>query len=191
MKRLKLAFALLILIVMSVMGYLLYRNIDLIVKDESPVEFAKEGADYSLTAPQFIEMDGDRIVLEVKAREASYFKEDDSAHLVKPRIEYLGRDNKKFVIVGNRGKVFTERNIVLLDGDVRLSTSDGYLLETPSVEYRGNEKIAYTDKKVRIRGGGFDIKGAGFEADMENEKFRINKNVEALFDESIKEQAPD
>lgn len=191
MKRLKLAFALLILIVMFLMGFILYRNIDLIVKDESPVEMAKKGADYLLSEPQFVEMDGNRVILEVKALEASYFKEDESADLVEPRVEYLGRDNRKSFILGDHGKVFTEKNVVLLDGNVKLYTSDGYLLETPSVKYSGNERVAFTEKKVRLRGKGFDIKGVGFTANMEKEKFRINDNVEALFDESIKGQVFD
>jgi len=186
MKRLKLAFAFLILTVMSVMGYLLYRNIDLIVKDESQVGFVKQEADYSLTEPHFIEMDGDRMILEVIAREATYFKKDNSADLVEPKVEYLDRDKKKSVIVGHHGKVYTDRNVVVLDGNVRLYTSDGYLLETPSVEYSGNEKRAYSDKRVSLSGDGFYMSGIGFEADTENGRFKINKSVEALFDESLK-----
>lgn len=191
MKRLKLVFALMILAVMSAMSYMLYSNIDLLAENESQTAIVKQEADYSLTEPHFIKMDGDRLVLEVKAVEASYYNKDNSADLRYPRVEYVGKDDKKSIILGNRGKVYTDENRVVLEGNVRLYTGDGYLLETPLVEYSGNEKKAYTEKKVRLRGKGFDIQGVGFSAHIENEKFQINKQVEALFDKSLEEQFPD
>jgi LPS export ABC transporter protein LptC len=64
-----------------------------------------------------------------------------------------------------------------LEGDVMLTTSDGYQLRTHSLSYRHLEKIASTSDPVEIEGEQLRLTGKGMSVDMEAKTIKIHSQV--------------
>jgi len=64
-----------------------------------------------------------------------------------------------------------------LEGDVLLTSSDGYRLKTRSIAYRHEERKAQTADPVEIEGEEIRVKGNGMVVDIEARTFRILNQV--------------
>jgi len=186
MKRLKLAFAFMMLLILALMGYMMQKNADLVTKkDHSPPEAMPE-ADISLKEPRFIEMKGARVVLEVNAGEANYFREGDAAELSKPRMVFRGEKGRRSVVEGDKGIINTVSNDMTMDGHVRGTTWDGYYFESSSVNYVHSENTVTSRGRIKITGRGMMLKGIGMKADMDRGRYYIYREVEAFLDPSFR-----
>lgn len=181
MKRLKLAFALLAIAIMAVMGYTFYKNYDIIAQVDVTRELLNPSAELSLKKPHFVEREGDKKVLEVDADEAHYFKQGLLVELKKPRIVFYRIDGEKTFARAAEGTINTETNDMELKGDVVVDTFDGKRIVTTYLKYSGAKKVITSDKRVRVTGEGFDIVGTGMRAKVEEDVFYLYKDVEAEF----------
>ncbi len=179
MKRLKLAFTLLIIAVLSLIGYSIYNHADLIARGKAPRKTVKPKSEFSLVSPKFIEMRGNVKVLEIDAEEALYSRREQLAELTMPKIIYYDKDGRPTFIEGENGTINTDTNDVEVIGKVRMRSPDGFRISTPSVSYNNALKLVRTKAPVFLRGAGFKVKGVGFRADVEKKNYRILSRVEA------------
>lgn len=180
MNRLKIAFTLLIIAALAVIGYRIYDNIGLIAEKDVVQDLLHPKAELSLKSAHFIEMSGAKKVLEVYADEAYSLKDNNSAELLNPRAVFYGKDDRKVYFKGDRGIINTQTNDVNIEGHVVMDSPEGYHLETSYLKYLSDGMIVTTDSPVRITSDLFDIKGAGLTSDVEGETFIILNNVEAV-----------
>lgn len=181
MKSFKVAFVLLILIMLFVIGVLLYKNRSMILNGETLHEALNSAAHISLKFPHFIEMNGEVMALEVKADEAYYYKENNLAHLKKPRARLYREDGNNTAIRGDEGIIDTETNNVDMTGNVEIDTVEGYYVETSSAKYENDKMLISTDADVKFTGKGFEIKGKGMTISTDKDILRIHNNVKAVF----------
>ena len=184
MKRLKLAFVLLILSVLIIVGFVLNRNFGLLRQNNGSSEYEGVGADHSMMEPHFIEINGEYKLFEVNADEANYFKKGSVANLVKPRMVYYGKNGMNTFVEGEKGLIDTDYNDVTLKGNVKVESDEGYVIESTEMKYVNKDKEVVTDSKVRIRGKGMNIKGLGMRVNLDSGIYHIYKNVVAVFDNS-------
>jgi LPS export ABC transporter protein LptC len=64
-----------------------------------------------------------------------------------------------------------------LEGEVVLTSNDGYQLKTQSVSYRHSGKIVSTSDSVEIEGEQIRLTGKGMWVDMEAKTFKILSQV--------------
>ncbi len=181
MKRLKLAFTFLIVIILVIMGVLLYKNTSMILNEKTFHEALNPAAQISLESPHFIEMNGEVTVFEVEADEAYYYKESNLAHLKRPSAKLYGKNGKNTFIQGDEGIINTETNNIEVTGNVEIDTVDGYYMETSFVKYENDKMLISTDADIRLTGKGFEIRGKGMTTRLDQEVSRIHQNVKAVF----------
>lgn len=138
-------------------------------------------ADYSLVSPHFVEMKGNDKQMDIKADSASYFKDRDMAELERPKAIFFGADGRPTHISGEHGIIDTSTNDLTLMGGVDVLSPEGHNFKTESLRYLSESKLVLGDDPVTIKGRNFLIKGVGMEFDMENDTYRINKDIIAFF----------
>lgn len=180
MNRLKSAFILLIIIVLTVIGYLLYDNLGLVVKKEVTPDLLNSRAEFAIKAAHYVEMKGAKKVLDVYADEAYSFKDDNMAKLKRPRVVFYNKDGRTVRFSGDRGIIDTETNDVSIEGNVVMYSQEGYHLETSHLEYTSDKMLVTTDKPVHIMSDLFDVKGIGMRTKIEEEAFTVLNKVEAV-----------
>ena len=181
MNRLKIAFTLLIILALAVIGYMLYSNVGLIVKKKVTPTLLDPKAEFSIKTAHFVEMKGERKVLEVDAEAAYYFRGNNLAELKKPEVVFYGEGRREVFFKGDEGIIDIGTNDVTVVGNVVMDSPDGYRLETSRLKYKADKMMVTTDKPIRIMGDVFDIKGIGMKSKVDEEVFYILKNVEAVF----------
>jgi LPS export ABC transporter protein LptC len=68
-------------------------------------------------------------------------------------------------------------------GDVRVVTSDGYLLTTDTLFWRSADRVVRTPSPFKVLGREIYIEGTGMTADVELENVVVNSNVKAVLQE--------
>ena len=179
MKRLKIAFTLLIIAVLSLIGYSIYNRADLIARGKAPRKTVKPKSEFSLVSPRFVEMRGDVKILEIDADEALYSRSEQFAELTMPKTVYYDKEGRPTFIEGEKGTINTDTNDIELRGKVMMRSPDGFMISTPSVSYVNAPKLVKTKAPVFLQGNGFKVKGVGFRVDVEKQNYRILNRVEA------------
>ncbi len=68
-------------------------------------------------------------------------------------------------------------------GEVRVITSEGYLLTTNSLHWLAGEKIIRTHEPFKLLGNNIYLEGRGVSANVDIRKFVVEKNVKAVLQE--------
>ncbi len=185
MRRLKTAFAALILILLSVMGYQLYRNAEIIARREATGTLLNPKAELSLERPHFVEMDGERKVLEIDAERAYYFNDEERVELERPSAVFYGKGGGTTYVTGRTGVMEEAGGYVEIRDDVRVDFPDGYRLKTSSIRYDGGEMTVSTDDRIWVTGDGIEVTGIGMRMDLEGRKIVILSEVDAVLERSF------
>ena len=93
------------------------------------------------------------------------------------KVTFYAKEGRTFFLTGKQGKVYQDSKNVELEGDVVLTSSDGYQLKTHSVSYRHSGKIVSTSDPVEIEGEQIRLTGKGMLVDMEAKTFKILSQV--------------
>jgi len=186
MKGLRIAFLVLILAVLSVMGFLFYKNLNLMTPGEAAKELLDPAAEFSLQGPHFVETSGDKIVLEVDADKAFYYQGEKKVRLENPKAVFYGRSGEKTLGTARQGFINSETNDIQLSDDVYLTSPDGYLLKTDFLDYKKDEQIISSKSPVELTGDGFKINGTGLKVKMDIEKITVYRDVVAVFENGFK-----
>lgn len=184
MKRRTAVFTFLIIIVLIAIASLLFKTEGMDEKRTSSPAHIAPGADYSLVLPHFVEMKGNDKVTDVKADSASYFKDDNVAHLERPKMIFFGEDGKETRVEGMHGTINTSTNDLLIERNVVARSPEGHYFKSESLRYVSDSKLVKTDDPISITGRNFIIRGAGMRLDIEKETYYINKDVVAFFNVS-------
>ncbi len=114
---------------------------------------------------------------ELDAKEV-VFSEDSDTVLFRDfvlRLESSKRGPMK--LTGKEGKYFRKKGLIALRGQIHGESSDGYRVAAEEVNIEEAKKRASSDGPVKVWGPFFAIEGVGFWVDLENETFRINRDV--------------
>lgn len=119
---------------------------------------------------------------ELKARSASYSKEEGVTRLELPEVLFYGNGDKRIELKGDKGEVFNNTNDLAVTGNVKAVTSDGYTLNSDTLRYSSAKKVVTTDSRVFLKGNGIEVEGVGMLADMEQERVFIKSGVKAVLE---------
>jgi hypothetical protein len=67
--------------------------------------------------------------------------------------------------------------------EVRIVTSDGYLMTTNSLFWKAKERVIGTEEPFKVLGREIYLEGKGFSADVDMRKILVNSNVKAVLQE--------
>jgi len=95
-------------------------------------------------------------------------------------------DKKEATLLGESGTMDTVNgNASIRRGtrDVRVATSDGYLLTTNSLSWNAGERIVWTRDPFKLLGKEIYLEGIGISADVDMRKILVKDNVKAVLQE--------
>lgn len=125
---------------------------------------------------------GGRVEWELDAESARRSKDEDLLVLDKVSLTFYSRDGTKYLLTSREGDYRESTGEVTVNGDVVVvSLSKGYRLATETLKYSMNTKMVTSEVRVRITSKDMAVDGIGLVAEMESEKFRLLKDVHAMF----------
>jgi LPS export ABC transporter protein LptC len=122
-------------------------------------------------------------LLEVSAKEASYFRDTSAVEIVEPRVVFFDRGEQVGEIAGGRG------TLLLDDGDVAtVEVVNGVHLQfvkfdirADSAFYDRHAKVVVTHGSATLSSDEFEVSGTGMTVDLGAETLRITDGVDMKF----------
>lgn len=121
----------------------------------------------------------------ITASRAELF-ESREARLQDIEVLFRGEDGRTVVLLGETGSMDTAGgNATIRRGarEVRVVTSDGYLMTTNTLFWKANERVVRTPEPFKVLGREIYLEGRGFSADVDMRKILVNSNVKAVLQE--------
>lgn len=167
-------------------GFLLFRGTDITV----PTLFRS-----SLGARLLMSMDGFRftrsengsISWRAYATNADLY-DDKEAHLKDIEIFFTNTtgEKKEATLLGEKGTMDTSSgNASIQSGvrEVRIATSDGYLLTTKSLSWKAGERLVWTADPFKLLGKDMYLEGTGISANVDMRTILVRNHVKAVLQE--------
>ena len=93
------------------------------------------GADMRLEKIRFVEDKHGQKTWELEAKSVHQYQDQNMMVLEDVKVTFYAKEGRTFFLTGKQGKVYQDSKNVELEGDVVLTSSDGYQLKTHSVSY--------------------------------------------------------
>jgi LPS export ABC transporter protein LptC len=144
---------------------------------EAPPKISTDGADAHLEKILFVEDKHGQKTWELEAKSIHQYQDQNIILLEEVKVTFFTKEGQSFIISGKKGKVYQDSKNMELEGDVLLTSSDGYRLKTRSLSYHHLERRITTADPVEIEGEEIRLVGKGMEVDMEAEIFKVLDQV--------------
>jgi LPS export ABC transporter protein LptC len=179
----KAVFAVLAIAVVLYGGYLWLRGTELAM----PSLFQPRGARLlmSMEGFRFSESENGRISWRMNARTADLY-ENKEARLKDMEITFLAPDQREGKLLGESGTMDTITGNAEIRGgsrEVRVVTSDGYLLTTNSLFWNADERLVRTPDPFKLLGTELYLEGKGITANLDMHSIVVGGNVKAVLQE--------
>ncbi len=170
-----------LLIALLYRGYLLFRGADITV----PSLFRMSAGARLLMSMDgfgFVQSESGEIPWRMSAQHADLY-ENKEAQLRDIEIVFSGPDKRVVTLIGEAGTLDTSSgNASIRSGarEVRVVTSDGYLLTTNSLFWKSGERLVRTAEPFKLLGSKIYLEGRGLSADVDMSTIAVNNHVKAV-----------
>ncbi len=134
-------------------------------------------ADIKVNRVNLRELDGERVVWELTAKEGRYVRGEGTVFLKEVELIFYSRSGETYTLTAREGRYDERYGNVRLTGDVVGTSSDGYRVLTDSLLYRAREGLIETDDKVVVKGPDMVIEGVGLQIDIDRSLFTMKGRV--------------
>ena len=134
---------------------------------------------------RFAQTEDGRVAWRMTARNADLY-ESKEAQLKDIEIVFLAADGKTAALMGDLGTMDTVNgNASIRKGgrDVRIMTSDGYLMTTASLFWKAGERTVRTPDHFKVVGKEIYFEGTGLDAEVDMQRIAVGSNVKAVLQE--------
>ena len=139
----------------------------------------------SMDGFRFTRSENGRVSWRMNARSADLY-ENKEAKLKDIKIVFTSPESKEATLLGDAGTMDTSNgnsSIRRVDREVRVITSDGYLMTTDSLFCRAAERIVWTDDPFKLLGSEIYLEGVGLSANVDMRTIMVRNNVKAVLQE--------
>lgn len=139
----------------------------------------------SMEGFRFAQSEDGRVPWRINAARTELF-ESREARLKDVEILFLEEEGRTVVLRGDTGTMDTVKgNATIRRGarEVRIVTSDGYLMTTDTIHWRADERVVRTPDPFKVLGKEIYLEGKGFSADVDMRKMLVESNVKAVLQE--------
>lgn len=138
-----------------------------------------------LSGTNLVESQGEKKVWELDAEEARKTQGSDDWRLDQVKVRFFGENDVFYNALGKSGFVGDNQKKLKIDGDVKIKSSNGYVLDTEVIYYKTDTKIIDGPEKVKLVGPQPKAKDEGplymesdiFDADMSTNIINLKENV--------------
>ncbi len=134
---------------------------------------------------RLVQSENGRPVWIVKASVADLF-ENREANLRNVEMVFNNPDGRTAALIGERGSLDTgSGNASIRRGsrEVRIVTSDGYLMTTDSLVWNASDRVVRTADHFKVLGKEIYFEGKGMSADVDMRKMVVESDVKAVLQE--------
>ncbi len=118
---------------------------------------------------------------ELKAEAVTYQQSQNLISFKKVTLTYFPKGESPVTLVGNLGKLDTQKKNVFIEGEVVISTSDGYELKAPSLQYEDEKREVSTDTAFTFKGPNIFLDGQGVSMNLDSQKIWVKKKAKMTF----------
>jgi LPS export ABC transporter protein LptC len=118
---------------------------------------------------------------ELKAEAVTYQQPQNQISFKKVTLIYFPKGESPVTLVGNLGKLDTQKKNVFIEGEVVISTSDGYELRAPSLQYEDEKRAVSTDKAFTFKGPNIFLDGQGVSMNLDSQKVLVKNKAKMTF----------
>lgn len=139
----------------------------------------------SMDGFRFTKSEKGRVSWLMNARSADLY-ENKEAQLKEIEILFNNPNNKEAVLRGATGSMdTTSGNASIHRGtrEVRIITSDGYLLTTDSLYWKAGQRLVWTTDPFKLLGSEIYLEGVGLSANVDLRTVVVKDNVKAVLQE--------
>lgn len=123
---------------------------------------------------------------ELKAEAVNYQQSQHQISFKKVLLTYFPKGESPITLEGNLGKLDTEKKNVFLEGEVLISTPEGYALKVPSLQYVDEKREISSEKAFSFKGPNILLEGEGVVMHLDSQKIWVNKKARMTFSQSRK-----
>ena len=112
--------------------------------------------------------------------------QNKEAQLQDIKIVFTSPENKESTILGETGTMDTSSGNASLrrvTREVRVITSDGYLLTTDSLFWKAGERVVWTADPFKLLGSEIYLEGIGMSANVDMRTITVKNDVKAVLQE--------
>ncbi|HEY6011930.1 MAG TPA: LPS export ABC transporter periplasmic protein LptC [Nitrospirota bacterium] len=134
---------------------------------------------------RFTRSENGRVAWRMTSRSADLY-ENKEARLQDIEIIFKNPDDKEAALRGETGIMdTTSGNVSIRRGtrEVRVVTSDGYLLTTDSLFWNAGERKVWTSDAFKLLGNEIYLEGMGLSGDVDMQRIVVKDNVKAVLQE--------
>ena len=176
--------------ILATVGVLLYSSYRALrgTKLELPALLPSSADDrpsVTMTGFNMVESEDGRMAWRVHAGRAELL-DNKEARLEDVEALFREPDGRTAALIGESGTVDTENgNASIRRGtrEVRIVTSDGYLLTTDELSWNARSRSVWTKDPFRVLGKDIYVEGTGMKANVDLEKLIVEDNVKAIVQE--------
>jgi LPS export ABC transporter protein LptC len=118
---------------------------------------------------------------ELKAEAVTYQQPQNQISFKKVTLTYFPKGESPVTLVGNLGKLDTQKKNVFIEGEVVISTPDGYELRAPSLQYEDEKREVSTDKEFTFKGPNIFLDGHGVSMNLDTQMVWVKKKAKMTF----------
>ena len=118
---------------------------------------------------------------ELKAEAVTYQQSQNQVSFKKVILTYFPKGEDPITLVGNLGKLDTQKKNVFIEGEVVISTPDGYELKAPSLQYQDDKREVFTEGHFSFKGPNISLDGQGVTMNLDSQKLWVKKRARMHF----------
>lgn len=167
-------------------GYSLFRRAEIAVPPLFPTTAAGRLL-MSMEGFRFIQSENGDTAWRMNARSAELY-ENKEAQLEDIEIVFTSseKDRKQASLLGEHGTLDTSNGDASIRRgvrEVRIATSDGYLLTTNSLSWKAGKRLVWTPDPFKLLGKEIYLEGRGISANVDMRTIVVKNNVKAILQE--------
>lgn len=164
-------------------SYLLLRRTDMSMPSFHPAPGSR--LFMSMEGFRFSQSENGRVAWRMHAQNADLY-ESKEAVLKELEITFIAPDKKEAALIGETGTMDTVTGNASVRGvsrEVRIVTSEGYLLTTSSLFWKAGQRLVNTPDPFKLLGTEIYLEGKGLSGNVDMRTITVNSNVKAVLQE--------
>lgn len=118
---------------------------------------------------------------ELEAFSVGYFQEEGIVVCEKVKATFYSQNEVAYTLTGVKGKFHIKTKVIEVFGGVKIDSTDGYHLRSPSIKYLAEKRELVTEDLVEMAGPRFRVEGQGMIIDIDRQRVKVLDQVSTVF----------
>ncbi len=141
----------------------------------------KTGIDISITKLHLIEEEEGKKQWELNAEKAEVINSKGITRMKNIQMSIFQKSEDNFSISADTGIIQNDTKDIELDGNIKVSNKQGYLLKTNNLKWASKLKVIQTNDEIKINGKDLAITGKGMKVNIDTEIMEIFGGVKVVY----------